>query len=330
MKSSSFPKPGLLGLSRRAVSPSVLTPVLFSLVLASSCRAQEEEDPAIGEEAFPEWESLQSNAQEFVEAYNAKNTAGISTLFTLDAEMEMSSGLTLKGREEIEAYYDDVFTDRPEAQAALEVDSVRFLCPSIAVEDGALHITEAAGGEPASFRYTALYALQEDGSWLIASTRDREFVAEQAGAQLEAVSALVGDWIGRSDGGTVKINNLNWDESGAFLVGTVEFLSPDIEPTRSDLRIGWDSLRKSIVSWAFGSEGGYNHGCWTKIDKEWIIKWNGYTADGELTSSTNVISPIDEVSFRWTVMDKVIGNELIPDSVAVFARQPPAPSVSAK
>jgi hypothetical protein len=155
-------------------------------------------------------------------------------------------------------------------------------------------------------------------------------VGEAASAQLDAFEVLLGDWVGHAQGGTIKLSNVRWDDSGAFVLADVSFFAPEIDPSRTSLRVGWDPVRKSIVSWAFDSKGGLNEGVWTKIGKQWIIKWNGYTADAELTSSTHVITPIDDLSFRWAIVNKVVGDELIPDSAIVFARPPAAPSVSAK
>ena len=272
-------------------------------------------------------EGLEKSAKAFVKAYNDKDAAALAALFTPDAEMIDDEGTVIAGQEELEGVYADVFEARPDAKAALEATSVRLLTPKLAIEEGALYITEAEDGEPAAYLYTAIHTQQEDGSWLIARTVDEEVTNLSTHEAISDVDGLVGDWIGRTDAGSLKFT-FTWNPSGTFLVGKAVYQAVGLEPATFTMRIGWDSVREDIVSWTFDSTGGHSKAEWHDVGDRWILKANGYTGDGEITSSTQVLAPTSKDSFVWSVRDKIVDGQLLPDRTLNMVRQPPNPALS--
>lgn len=301
-------------------------PLICTLLLSLTLYGQETEPAA---EENPEWEKLQNLAEAFLTAYNAKDAAAVAALMTEDGEMVREDGSRVEGRAEIETFYGLIFEEAPEAQAALEATSIRFLSPILAVEEGAMHITEGEDGEPASFLYTALHVKQEDGSWLTARTRDREVANLVAHEALVDVDGLVGDWVAQTDAGSLELA-FSFDESGSFLLGKAVYKAAGIEPITVSMRIGWDSLRQRIVSWTWDAEGGHSKAEWTNTEDSWVVKASGYTSDGEITSSTQIITPLSADSFTWRVTDKFIGEELGAERELRMVRRPPKPNLSAK
>ncbi|MCK5806742.1 MAG: SgcJ/EcaC family oxidoreductase, partial [Lentisphaeria bacterium] len=277
----------------------------------------------------PDWVALQDAAQAYVEAYNSGDQVATAALFTPAAEMVREDGTKITGRDEIEDFYEALFALNPETQVALEATSVRFLSPQLAVEDGSLHVTAAADGEPASFRYTTLHVRQEDGTWLIAQSLDRKVANLDAHEHLDGVDGLVGEWTGKTDAGVLKLS-VAWDESGSFLLGTIRYTVAGVEPTSATMRIGWNSLQKKITSWTFDQHGGFSQCEWTDTDEAWILKAHGYTNMGEATSSTQILQPTGIDSFRWSISDKIIGDEIFPERTLNMVRQPPKPQISSK
>jgi uncharacterized protein (TIGR02246 family) len=181
--------------------------ICLSLACALQCPA---EDPT------PEIAGLQKAAAEFVTAYNKQDATAIAALFTEDGEMADLSGTNLtSGRDEIQARYEQIFSDDP-LRIAIEVDSVRFVAPNLAIEDGTFHLTPAddESAPPRSTTYTAVLIQDDAGAWRIASTRSLKDVTEAAGHLASLADALKGEWTYR-----------------------------DPEGVRLDLAFGWDSHR---------------------------------------------------------------------------------------
>ena len=82
-----------------------------------------------------------------------------------------------------------------------------LLSPRLAVEDGTLFLTETTEGEPASFLYTALHVKQDDGTWLMARSRDREISNLEAHERLDGIDGLVGDWVSHASSSNLFLSN---------------------------------------------------------------------------------------------------------------------------
>lgn len=274
-------------------------------------------------------EKLASSATAFVEAYNQGDAAGLAALFLPDGEITLADGDVVSGREEIEAFYDEVFAGEDDPQAALEAGAVRFVTPTIAIEDGTFHVT-APTGEVASHNYTAIQVQQDDGSWLTASVRDSLEDTAPPSEKMLALEWLVGDWEVERDGVTTWLA-FDWSESGPFIDGRALTEEPGEASTAATWRIGWDARREGYVSWGFDALGGFNRSEWTATDTGWLLRTQGVTADGEDNRSTQMLEPSESgESIDWTKRDQVIGGELQPDLKVTIVRRPPAPKTASE
>ena len=77
--------------------------------------------------------------------------------------------------------------------------------------------------------------------------------------------------------------------------------------------IGWNAANKRVQSWTFDSEGGFAEGTWSKTNDRWFVRNRGYTSEGEPVTTTNVIRPIDENSFGWRTIERIVDGELLPN-----------------
>ena len=77
--------------------------------------------------------------------------------------------------------------------------------------------------------------------------------------------------------------------------------------------IGWDPAAKTIRSWTFDSDGGFDRGTWTQKKDRWFIRNEGVLADGQkgLDGST-IMKKVDENSFTWQTIERTAGGELLP------------------
>ncbi len=91
-------------------------------------------------------------------------------------------------------------------------------------------------------------------------------------------------------------------------------------------RIAWDPLAKKLHCWVVNSEGGLAEGVWTRNGNQWLIKMSGVTGDGKPISSTNVFARVAKDRMTWQSRDRVIGNELMPNTKEIsIVRKPPQP-----
>lgn len=266
---------------------------------------------------------LSANAKSFVDAYNKADPEALSKLFLPSGEIILANGDMVSGREEIAEFYGDVLSGETKPRAALEAGSVRFITPTLAIEDGTLHVTKPSG-EITSHQYSCVQVKQADGTWLTASIRDEIGDKAPAGEKLLPLQWLAGDWILEKNG-TRTFLSFDWSDDGPYLDGKALTEKAGEPSTMSTYRIGWNGNRNNYVSWAFDSAGGYTRSEWTTTDTGWLLRTLGVTADGEVNQSTQTLVPDDNLQgLTWTTRDQTIGGETQPDtSIRVVKRPPP-------
>ncbi|WP_367871080.1 SgcJ/EcaC family oxidoreductase [Luteolibacter sp. Populi] len=304
--------------------------LLFIAPLALPCPAQEKvADPAVAAETTDEpadadVESLGKSAAKFVEAFNKKDAAGVAALFLPTGEMITRDGDAVRGRDEIEARYKEIFEDDGDEvpQVALEASSLRMIAPGVAIEDGVLHFTTAKESEPVkSIAYSATQVKQADGSWLIASTRDQLEVTPPS-EHLKPLAGLAGDWCFEADDLRMELS-MDLDDSGNFLLGEALTTDGDDDVQTTSIRIGWNPACSSIFWWTFDSAGGNASGQWTRTGSEWLIRTSGITADAETNAATQRLSFDGEDTLVWKSTDRVMGGGAQPDLELRFVRRAP-------
>ena len=259
----------------------------------------------------------------FVRAYNEGDAKGLAALFTDDAEIVEEDGLHYQGRDLLARSLAETFEANKGAKIALDVESIRFLTPDSAKEEGRSIVTPVKG--PAVSRpYTVLY-VRRDGRWLIADVHEDPDPAVPPHDRLEELSWLIGDWLDEGAEADARID-CRWSEDGNFLIRTFRVHHRGKPALSVVQRIGWDPLAKQIRSWEFDSEGGYGEGRWTRDGDSWIVKHSGVRPEGTTASSTNVMTRERSDLVRWRSTDRIIGGRREPDDASyVFVRVPAAP-----
>lgn len=260
----------------------------------------------------------------FVRAYNAGDAKAVAALFTEDAEIVEEDGLHYQGRDMLARSLAGTFEENKGAKIALDVESIRFLTPDSAKEEGRSTVTPVKG--PAVSRpYTVLY-VRRDGRWLIADVHEDPDPVVAPRERLEELSWLIGDWLDEGADADAQIS-CRWSEDGNFLIRTFRVHHHGKAALSVVQRIGWDPLAKQIRSWEFDSEGGYGEGRWTRDGDRWIVKHTGVRPDGTTASSTNVMTRERSDLVRWTSTDRIVGGRSEPDETSyVFVRVPSPPA----
>ena len=106
----------------------------------------------------------------YVDARAHMDPAAVESLFTIDADQLVSSGEWRKGRRAI-VKGTMASSRRTGGTRSIEVESVRFLSPDIAIADGRYKLTELAGGRTRRM-WTTLILTKSSTGWRIAAIRN--------------------------------------------------------------------------------------------------------------------------------------------------------------
>lgn len=295
--------------------------IIISALLGSALPGAEELDPRIA--------ALQKTAAEFVMAYNDQDAAALAALFTADGEIIVfASDQLTSGRDEIQTRYEQIFADKPR-HISIEVGSVRFVAPNVAIEDGVFHLTLADDETalPQSTTFTSVMVKEESAlEWRIASTRTLGDVTDAAGQLSDLADVLKGEWTCRTPDGVRLDLAFGWDDGGKFVIGEMLATTADAEPQEGSIRIGWDAAKQQIVSWIFDAAGGFTHGAWIRADDGWMIRAEGTTGDGESLSAIQQLGPQGADTLIWAVTQSVVEGEKAPDKILRLVRQAPEPA----
>jgi uncharacterized protein (TIGR02246 family) len=295
--------------------------IITSALIGSALLGAEELDPRIA--------ALQKTAAEFVTAYNDQDAAALAALFTVDGEITVLTGDQLaSGRAEIQARYEQIFADEPR-HISIEVGSVRFVAPNVAIEDGVFHLTPAddESAPPQSTSFTTVMVKEESAlDWRIASTRTLGDATDAAGQLSDLADVLKGEWTCRTPDGVRLDLAFGWDEGGKFVIGEMLATTADAEPQKGSIRIGWDAARQQIVSWIFDAAGGFTQGAWIRADDGWMIRSEGTTGDGESLSAIQQLGTQGGDTLIWAVTQRVVEGEKTPDKILRWVRPAPEPA----
>jgi uncharacterized protein (TIGR02246 family) len=270
--------------------------------------------------------AIRASAEHFVKAFNKADAKGAAEQFLLQAEYLNSDGEAFEGREAIQKDLEEFFKEYPKAQIVLEIDSIRFIGPRVAIEEGRTAVTREPGNEPIRQTYVAVDILT-DGDWQLASVRE---TTDEDGEEsltphdhLEPLGWLVGEWMDESDAGVVK-TSCRWTEDENYLIQDFELIVAGHRAVTGQQRIGWDPLTRHVKSWVFDSQGGYSEGLWTEIDGRWVVKAQGVRPDGTVGTGTNIYTPRTGDSYFFDSTNRVVGDDVEPDFRVVVVRRPPA------
>ena len=259
----------------------------------------------------------------FARAFAAGDSRSVAAMFSEDAELIDESGQRILGRPSIEEYYDALFQARPKSTIEIAIDSLRFLSPDVAKEEG--HTRVKSSDEAATLRrYTVLY-IKQDGRWLYSSVREEYAAAVAHHEQLKPLDWLVGEWVDQSSDSTVHVS-CRWSTDKNFVLRdfTVHVQGQPVM-TISE-RIGWDPLSRQIKSWVFDSRGGYGDALWTRQGNQWVIKSTGVLPDGRTASATHILTQTGPNSARMSSTERTIGERTISEPAEyTMVRQAPAP-----
>jgi len=205
-----------------------------------------------------------------------------------------------------------------DSRLAATVESIRFITPQVAVEDGALARATDAG---AMLRYTAIWTKQGE-AWLLDGVRESAVLAPPH-EPLNDLNWMLGDWISDDDHHSVRLA-CAWSADKHFLLREIDVILPERGPLHVTQRIGWDAHEKQIKSWTFDSEGGHAEGLWFQSGGHWIVESASVLPNGSIATGTNIYDRDGDDAFTWESENAEIDGEPKPDRKVRMVRKPPA------
>ena len=297
--------------------------VVVLLVAAQTALTQQPKNPATKAGAGADEEQIRKAVVDFVELYNAHKAVELAALFAADARVVYRDGTEENGREEIKTSFDEAFSANPKVAISVVVDSIRFLTPDVAVEEGFTSMFPDGETQTSRGRYTVLH-LKRDGRWQMQSVRVVEEESLSAYGELAPLEWLIGEWIDEGRDENVH-TTFRWDENKSFVLEEFQVVRQGEVVLKGSQRIGWDPQAKQIRSWMFDSAGGFGDATWTPAGDDWICKAKGVRPDGTSASATRRLSRAAQDRVIWTSVDRLLGDEQLPDLAVTMVRKAPQP-----
>src|SRR6516162_2630335 len=148
-----------------------LLPVALTCLWASNVLAEESQAGQTTQGGAQQASALIKNAQAFVEAFEKGDAKAVAAFWTEDGDYVDLSGRRLQGRPAIEDAFKDFFAENKGLKLRIDVNSVRFVTPDIAIEDGITSLISPDGTSPSHARYTNVH-VKKDGQWVLESVRE--------------------------------------------------------------------------------------------------------------------------------------------------------------
>jgi len=304
-------------------TPGTLLVVLLLVVAATIASAQQPQKSAPAPAASADEQQIRQGVVAFVQQYNAHKADAVAGLFAADARMVFRDGTEVNGRNEIKESFEEAFTANPKGAISVVVDSIRFLTPDVAVEEGST--TTFPDGETLTSRgrYTVLH-LRKEGRWQMQSVRVVEEESLSPYGELAPLEWLVGEWIDEGREEDVH-TTFRWDENRSFLLEEFQVVRRGEVVLKGSQRIGWDPQAKQVRSWTFDSAGGFGDATWTLAGDDWICKAKGVRPDGTSASATRRLTRTGQDRVVLTATDRLLGDEQLDDLAVTMVRKPPKP-----
>ncbi|NOY42056.1 MAG: nuclear transport factor 2 family protein [Planctomycetes bacterium] len=256
---------------------------------------------------------IEKSVESYVAAFNAHDSEALAAHWSPEAVYtNPSTGNQVVGHEAIKKEFDTLLTERKGDQLEVDVESIEFVSPNVAVENGVARVTGPEGDVEAS-HYTAVH-VRRSGKWLL----DRVSEAEEAAAfpshyeQLKDLKWMIGTWLDANGDDQIE-TTCQWARNNNFIIRSFKVSVEDRIDTSGMQIIGWDPAAEKIRSWAFDSNGGFAEGKWTKKNNRWIVESNATLPDGQKGSSINIMTIVDANTFGWQSTGREVDGKILPN-----------------
>jgi uncharacterized protein (TIGR02246 family) len=270
--------------------------------------------------------AVRQTGDTFVTAFNRADAKATSEHYTTDAEYIDDTGRLLQGRSAIEESLKSFFEANPDSKLVLNIESIRFVEPSVAIEDGTTTVTGSKDLPAHVSRYVVVHVKSSGNKWLVASVRETAVKPlRQHKTKLRQLDWMLGEWVHEGTDAVV-VFKCEPIENGSFLLRNFTIKIAGVEAMSGSQRIGWDAQAGKFRAWIFDSDGGHSDGYWHRDGDSWVLKASGITADGQPASSTSIYSFVNQHTMTFQSVDHEVAGVELPDGPKVtIVRHPPRP-----
>jgi uncharacterized protein (TIGR02246 family) len=286
-----------------------IVPLLFIALSASVVSAQD------GGGMSSDEAQVRAAVDGYLNAINSGDAPAAAEYWSETGQMVNSDGSRLEGKSAIQKDLESFLNENQQSQVSVSNVSIRFLTPSVALEEGQASLV-SADGESSSSTYQAIH-VKQDGQWKLESLRETEVTsAPSSHDHLNELQWMIGDWIDQDDETQIE-TSCQWTSNGNFMTRSFKVTTNGAAELEGTQVIGWDPQRKQIRSWVFDSDGGFGDGSWTRSGDQWTVKNKFQTSDGRHGKSANTFTYVDNDTFQWQSKNRSLGDERLPDVNAV-------------
>lgn len=255
--------------------------------------------------------AIRSQAEEYAKAFAMGDAKTIAGQWTKDATFLGLDGRELHGREEIEKTFAKLFAAGGRQPMRVEIESIRFPAPNVAIEQGVTRAIQSPTPDSAS-RYTVVH-VKENNQWLISNATETAYVPQSSSEYLNDLSWLLGDWSAANDKDKLHFK-ARWVADKHFILCTYHFDGADPEKISDAEIIGWDPVRKEIFSSSFGSGGGFGQAQWVRDGQSWVRQAWAVTPEGSKASAIYRIKSQGKDAFTWQSAKRTLDGAELPDT----------------
>jgi uncharacterized protein (TIGR02246 family) len=265
-----------------------------------------------GKEDAKEGDAIQKQGEAFIEAFQKGDAKGVAALWAEDGEYTDLSGQQLKGRDAIEKAFAVFFTNNMGLKVRITSDSLHFVTPEVAIEEGVSEVFPSDGGLPSRAGYRNVH-VKKNGQWLLSSVKNSELTSPSNYEHLRGLEWAIGEWASDNPKGEVEHLSLSWTETRNFIVGSFSTTVKDVSVGSAKQWIGWDPESKRIRSWSFDDTGAFGEGAWTKDGDKWVIKSSTVLADGKKAAATYIVGPVDADTISLEAREQTADGNALPN-----------------
>lgn len=260
--------------------------------------------------------ALLKNAEAFVAAFHKGDAKALAAAWTPDGDYVDQGGKHLKGRAAIEKGFQSFFAENKGLKLRINIESLRFVTPDLAIEDGLTEVLSPDGTPPSRARYTIVH-VKKDGQWQLASVRDAPYSPPSNYDNLRDLEWLIGEWMDEAGkGGSARLS-FNWTANQNFIVADYTTTIKNFSLGGGTQWIGWDPLARGVRSWTFDGNGSFGEATWARDSNKWIIKSHTVTRDGKRVTAMNIVTRMDAKTISWQSTQRSVDGSSLPDIPAV-------------
>lgn len=260
--------------------------------------------------------AIMNVVQSYQEAYNQQNATKLTAHWAPEAiYTNPVTGESAEGKVAIEKLFKQKFAEGKKRHLEITIKNIVFPKADEAIEKGVMKVT--VDDQPAQqMVYRAGY-VKENGKWLVKSIDEIELQEPASNFEkLKDLAWLVGQWKDSDDNVEISFDS-QWDKYKNFITQHFKMKIYGLDDMEGKQIIGWDPVKNVIRSWVFDSDGGFGEGTWEKIDKSWYATMHYTLGDGQVGTSKNIYTPVDDRSYTFASVEREVDGKILPDMNSV-------------